>query len=270
MKEQNLTPMNLDGVSSILLNVYQKMIEDGTVEKIAREQVAKMIQQTISDAMSWNGPVKAAFKERVEPLLIQAIERSEFSSMTEKLEGVINQALNESAVRSYKDICEGVKSICAAPTFKYGQRLKLSEIFDAYKQSCKAAFSNVYFDKSELETDENGDYWVSVYCQIEVEKEKRYFGDGDYTITFSPECSSLGKSDEDELIKNTFSVKIRNYQSCGSNGKNRLLWFGALDALTLRRLPEFALFLQSAKDASCDIDIDMGSDEDEVIIKFEA
>lgn len=88
-----------------------------------------------------------------------------------------------------------MKSICAAPTFKYGQRLKLSEIFDAYKQSCKAAFSNVYFDKSELETDENGDYQVSVYCQIEVEKEKRYFGDGDYRITFSPECSSLDKVD---------------------------------------------------------------------------
>lgn len=269
MKEQDKTTMSLDGVSSILLNVYQKMLEDGTIEKIAREQVAKMIQQTLSDAMSWNGPVKAAFKERVEPLMIQAIERSELTSMTEKLEGVINQALNASAVGSYKEICEGLKSICATPTFRYGQRLKLTEIFDAYKQSCKEAFSNVCFDKNEIEEDEYGNYRVIVRCQIEVEKEKRYFGDGDYTITFSPECHHLSQYEEDELINNTFSVKVRNYQSCGSSRKNRLMWFGALDALTLRRLPEFALYLQAAKDAACDIDIDMGSDEDEVEIELE-
>ena len=85
MKEQNLTTMNLDGVSSVLLGVYQRMLEDGTIEKIAREQVSKMIQQTLSDAMSWNGPVKAAFKQRIEPLMIQAIEQSDFADMTVSL-----------------------------------------------------------------------------------------------------------------------------------------------------------------------------------------
>ena len=64
MNEQNLTPMNLDGVSSILLNVYQKMIEDGTIEKIARDQIAAMIQGTLKDAMQWNGPARAAFNFR--------------------------------------------------------------------------------------------------------------------------------------------------------------------------------------------------------------
>lgn len=267
MKEQNLTTMNLDGVSSVLLGVYQRMLEDGTIEKIAREQVSKMIQQTLSDAMSWNGPVKAAFKQRIEPLMIQAIEQSDFADMTVKLEGVINQALNASTVESYREICEGLKSICAAPAFKYGQKLKLSEIFDAYKQSCKHAFSDVYFDKDELEEDEDGHYQVCVCCRIEVNQEKRYFGDGDYTITFTPECGEL-KDDDDVLIKNTFSVKVHNYQGYGSGGKNRLLWFGALDALTIRKLPEFAVYLQAAKDASCDIDIDMSDDEDEVMIEL--
>ncbi len=270
MNEQNLTPMNLDGVSSILLNVYQKMIEDGTIEKIARDQIAAMIQGTLKDAMQWNGPARAAFKERIDPLLIQAIERSDLNSMTEKLTGVINQALQASAVGSYKEICDGLKSICAAPTFKHRQRLKLSEIFAAYKESCKEVFSNVYFDKDELEADEHGDYLVYVYCRIEVEREKRYFGDGDYTITFSPDCDKLGESEQDELINNTFSVKVHEYKGYGNDGKKRLMWFGSLDVLTLRRLPQFALYLQAAKDAACDIEIDIESDEDEVEIELES
>ena len=259
----------LDGVSKVLLNVYRQMLADGTVEKIARAQIAKMIEETLRDAMSWNGPVKAKFKERIDPLLIDAVERSDLNTMTEKLTGVINQALQASALGSYKGICDGIETICGAPRFKHGQRLKLSEMFAAYKKSCKNAFSNVYFDKDELEQDEHGNYTVTIYCNIEVVQEKRYFGDGDYTITFSPECEQLGKDEEDAIIDNTFCVKIHDYQSLGDSGKKRLLWFGTLDALTLRNLPDFAVYLQAAKDAGCNIEIDMQSDQDDVEIELE-
>lgn len=267
MNEHNLT--NLDGVSSVLLNVYQRMIEDGTVEKIARDQIAEMIKSTLHDAMSWNGPARMKFKERIEPLLVDAIERSDLMSMTEKLTGVINQALQASAVGSYHEIGNGIKALCGAPRFEHGQTLKLSEIFTAYKESCQSAFADVYFDKDKLEADEHGDYSVIVYCKIEVEKEKRYFGDGDYTITFSPECDELGDSEKDEIIDNSFSVKVHEYRGYGDNGKKRLMWFGALDALTLRKLPKFAVYLQAAKDAACNIDIDIGSKEDDIEIELE-
>ena len=70
MNENMNLPVAADGVSKILLNVYQTMLEDGTIEKIARDQVAEMVKSTLHDAMSWNGPVKAKFKERIEPLYI--------------------------------------------------------------------------------------------------------------------------------------------------------------------------------------------------------
>lgn len=269
MNEQNLTPMNLDGVSSILLNVYQKMIEDGTIEKIARDQIAKMIESTLHDAMSWNGPAKEQFKARIEPLLIQAIERSDLNSMTEKLTGVINQALNASTAGSYKEICNGIKSICGAPRFKYNQVLKLSDIFKAYCKSCESAFSNIYFDKDNLEQDEDGKYTVLVSCSMNVEQEKRYWGDGDLTVTFEPSCEDLDSSEADAIIDNSFCVKIHDYQSLGDKGKKRLLWFGTLDALTLRKLPEFALYLQAAKDSACLIDIDSGDNVEDIEIEFD-
>lgn len=259
----------LDGTQKILLNVYRGMLEDGTIEKIARDQIADMIKTTLRDAMSYNGPVKTRFKERIEPVMISAVERSDLNSMTEKLTAVINQALQASSVGSYKEICNGLQSFCEAPTFKHGQRLKLSEMFAAYKKSCEQAFSSIYFDKDSLEADEHGSYSVYVYCKMKVEREKRYFGDGDYTVTFWPECDQLGENEEDEIINNTFSVKIHEYQGYGSDGKKRLMWYGSLDALTLRNLPMFALYLQAAKDAYCSIDIDIESDEDDVEIEID-
>lgn len=258
-----------DGVSEILTSVYRKMLDDGTIEKIARNQIAEMIQSILRDAMGWNGSARAKFKERIEPLLIDAIERSDLLNMTEKLTGVINQALQASAVGSYKGICDGIKSLCGAPRFEYRQNLKLSEIFTAYKKSCERAFSDVYFDKDNLEEDENGNYSVTVCCRIEVTQEKRYFGDGDYTITFTPECEDLGESEEYEIINNSFSINIHDYQEgYGNSGQKRLMWFVALDTLTLRRLPEFALYLQAAKDAACNIGIDIDSGKDDVVIEL--
>ena len=254
----------IDGVSKILLNVYQTMLEDGTIEKIARDQVAEMVKSTLHDAMSWNGPVKAKFKERIEPLMIDAVDRSDLSRMTQKLTGIINDALQASSVGSYREICDGIRAICGAPAFKRCQTLKLSEIFEAYRKCCKEAFSSVYFDTDEMEPDEHGNYSTVVYCNIEVTQERRYFGDGDYTITFSPECSDLGESEEDEIINNTFVVKFHKYE-----GKYRLLWLGSLDCFTLNRLPAFALYLQAAKDARCEIEIDMSSDQDDVEIDIE-
>ena len=104
---------------------------------------------------------------------------------------------------------------------------------------------------------------------MKAEREKRYYGDGDYTITFWPECDQLDENEEDNIINNTFSVKVREYQGYGSDGKKRLMWFGSLDALTLRNLPMFALYLQAAKDAYCSIDIDAESDEDDVEIEID-
>ena len=262
-------PVATDGVSKILLNVYQQMIEDGTIEKIARDQIAKMIESTLHDAMSWNGPAKERFKEHIEPLLIQAIERSDLNSMTEKLTGVINQALNASAVGSYKTIVDGIRSICGAPRFKYNQVLKLSEIFKAYCKSCERAFSDVYFDKDNLEQDEYGKYHVLLSCSLNVEQEKRYWGDGDLTVTFEPSCEDLDSGEEDTIIENSFCVKIHDYQSLGDKGKKRLLWFGTLDALTLRKMPEFALYLQAAKDAACLIEIDTGDSVEDIDIDLE-
>ena len=117
---------------------------------------------------------------------------------------------------------------------------------------------------NQSEPDEHGNYSTVVYCNIEVTQERRYFGDGDYTITFSPECSDLGESEEDEIINNTFVVKFHKYE-----GKYRLLWLGSLDCFTLNRLPAFALYLQAAKDARCEIEIDMSSDQDDVEIDIE-
>lgn len=262
-------PVATDGVSKILLNVYQKMIEDGTVEKIAREQIADMIKSTLHDAMSWNGPAKAKFKERIEPLLIESIERSDLTNMTEKLTGVINQALQASTVGSYKQIADGIKSLCGAPRFRYNQALKLSDIFKAYCKSCESAFSDVYFDKDKLERDEDGKYTVLVSCSMNVVQEKRYWGDGDLTVTFEPSCEDLDSGEEDTIIENSFCVKIHDYQSLGDKGKKRLLWFGTLDALTLRKMPEFALYLQAAKDAACLIEIDTGDSVEDIDIELE-
>lgn len=269
MNETKQTPTTLDGVSSILLNVYQQMIDDGTVEKIAREQIAKMIQGTLSDAVQWNGPARQKFKERIEPLLIDAIERSELQNMTEKLTGVINQALQASAAGSYKEICDGIRALASAPRFERNQTLKLSEIYQAYIHSCEETFSDAYFDRSKLDRDEHGNYSVIVYCKMTVEKEKRYFGDGDYTLTFSPECEDLDEDEHDFIIDNTFCVKVHEYRHYGEQGVRRLMWVGSLDALSLRRLPEFALYLQAAKDAGCNIVIDTEDRDDDIEIELE-
>ncbi len=251
-------------MKEIIEKVLEEKMNDGTVEKIIGEKLDKMLSSTMDDMLGWNSPIKKALEEKLKPIMLNAVEKSNVSDYAVKVTALLNDLLKNTQLTSYKNSIKNLKGFLDIDV-TYGQKVKLSDIFEKYCEFIeKDAFTESDFESTEINRDDGvKNVWVECYMQAE-KKEEGYFTQ---TKKYSVELSNQ-KSDEPKsrFRKTAFNFEIRH---SSYDSKNHIGLGLDVSIDEIHHLPAFVLYLIKLSNNYADIEIDTEEASDEVSIEFE-
>ena len=244
---------NADPIRSIIIQQYDQMLSDGTIENMVKDAMNKQIENVIRDSFNaYKGKARELIGKKLEEIIIPALEQSDFNRMTTKLSTVINEALGQSNVGVYAGILDGLQNMAGVPKFKNFQKVKLSEIFKEYQRYI-GDYGHIYLDE-DCCSEEDGSshkFWV-VTCNMEVHWSRSQAGLVDWWDVVLTCQSDAGALSEDNLEKLRFTFRLREtYEK-----QKRIVIHDLVDLYDLEKLDRFSLYLMQIRNHFCDIEID--------------
>lgn len=252
-------------MKDLINRIFEEKMHDGTIENIVAGKIDDMIKEICTDQMRWGGAAKKAMEEKIAPLILQAVERSDVSDMVTKITMLINASLKGSEIEKYHDILEAVRGLYSAndhiKALQEKKVVKLSEIFNKYKEYLNDIYDRDDFDAEEI-TDDGEDVTAPIECTMQVAPGDDYFTwrKPGYVVELSTD-----KSDDDRRNK---SGDIRFKLNWNYNNSELHLYadLGSLSLSDLRHCPQFILFLATIEREWVPVEIDIEEDDDVVYI----
>lgn len=68
-------------MKDLINKVFEEKMQDGSIEKIVADKINEMVVRVCESQMGYNGAAKKAMEDRLSPLIMQAIERSDLSTL---------------------------------------------------------------------------------------------------------------------------------------------------------------------------------------------
>lgn len=246
-------------MKDLINKVFEEKMHDGTIEKIIADKLDEMVKEICEKQMRWGGAAKKAMEEKLDPIILQAVENSDLSSMVTKITMLINAGLRDSEVESYHDAIASVKELFGANdairALREKKTVKLSEIFEKYKEYLDYIYDKDDFDSDEIE-DDGESATATIECSIRVKTEDSYFSwrKPGYVVELSTDKSDDRKSGD-----------LRFKLNYNYDGTQLHLWgdFRSMHLGDLRRCPEFILYLAALEREGIPVEVDI-EDEDDV------
>ena len=236
-------------------------MNDGTIEKIVADKIDEMVKQICEKQMKWDGAARKAMEEKLAPLILQAVEHSDLSDMVTKITMLVNAGLRDSEVEQYKDALAGVRSLFGANdrirALREKKTVKLSEIFEKYKEYLNYIYDRDDFDSDEIEDDGESET-AMIECSLRVKPEGGFtWRKPGYEVELSTDKSDDRKSG-DLLFKLNY-----NY-----DGTQLHVWgnFRSMPIGDFRHCPEFILYLAALEREWIAVEVDIEDEDDEVAI----
>lgn len=250
-------------MKDLINKVFEEKMQDGSIEKIVAQKIDKMIEDICDKQLRWDGAARKAMEEKLSPIILQAVERSDLSNMVTKITMVINTSLKGSEIEQYHDILQSVRTIFGVndtvKALKEKGTVKLSEIFEKYKEYLQTVYDKDDFENYEMEDDGEG-VTAAIECSLQVDHENdrgfSWYKPG-YEVELHTEKSNEQKSGD---IR--FRLKW-NYDSTKLHLSGN---FQDMRLFDLRYAPEFILYLASIEREYVDVEIDVEQDDDVVYI----
>ena len=250
-------------MKDLINGVFEKKMQDGTIEKIVSEKIDNMIKAICDDQMKWGGAAKKAMEEKLSPIILQAVERSDLSDMVTKITMMINASLRGSELEQYHDILQSARIIFGLndtiKALKEKGKVTLSEIFEKYKE-----YLNYIYDKDDFEKDDIVDDGETVTASIDcslrvVPEDKGYFSwyKPGYEVELHTDKSDDGRSG-DIRFRLRWNYDATKLSMCGD--------FSSMTLSDLRSAPEFILYLAIIEREWLTVEIDVEQDDDVVYI----
>lgn len=221
---------NTETLDIKLAELINEQLNSDETAALVKKKISKGIDEALSNLFSWNGKAKTIIQEKLESVMVPAIEKYDFSKYLLKLDAVLTDIVNTTRLQDNVDILENFKSLMVEIK---DNKMSLEDIFRRY---CKMVSKEV--DTSELEviTDDDNPYYDNVNCSVEFE-------DGG-TAWFSDR--NLGKllfeCDEDESLN--FTLDLISSDSVTHNDNWRLCRVpGTTDIHSLAFSNEFKLLI---------------------------
>lgn len=228
-------------------DVIAQTMNDGTVDKIVKEQLTKGIESAIDDLFRW-GDLKDVIKKQVKSVMIPYLENYDYSEYIVKLDSVLVDVLKSTSLEN-KKLLENFKDLMTTEEMP-----KTIKVTDLYEKWMKYVAEEV--DTSDLEVcyDDGVSYEpVEVSFEVEYNAERDWSSFKHATITF--ECEK-----DKEL---NYQIGLSRWTS--SSKKHWDISFdNAKDISSLRHLNEFEIYLMKLKQNFVQIEIDKEYESDEV------
>lgn len=251
-------------MKDIINQVYEKKLMDGTIERIVSEHFDKMIADICHDQMSWNGEAKKAIEDRLKPIMLQAIERSDLSNLVTKITTVINAGIKGSSLEGFERLTSGVRNLFGSNQLieKYAKResIKVSEIFAEYCEFVSKAYSDYEFEAREVSYDEGEGAYVDCSMSVEDDTQNYFFRKNGYIVELTNEKSNDEKSTD---IKFRLSWNYDNTQLHVESD------FRSLSISDLKYMPPFILFLSWLEGKYIQIELDEREDSESAYVSLE-
>lgn len=234
--------------------ITDEILQDGTVDKIIREKITNGFEAAIESSFYY-GKLKDAVRKRTEEILVPFIEGYDMKEYIVKLDTVLSEIVNSTALIENKKILENFKNLMTEPDMK---TITVSEIFKQYK---------LYVAK-EMDTDgrdvqvDNGVYYDPMEVNFEViEEEDRSWSCFDSAIL------ELSVDEEEQQEKLNRTIRLDHYKN-GKEGWDMTSEFNP-QITSLRYLDDFDIFLLKLQRANVKLIVNKKSDWDSVISENE-
>lgn len=223
--------------------ITNEVLQDGTVDQIIREKVTDGIKGAISDSFGY-GKLRYAIKERVEQVLVPFIEKYDMSDYIVKLDTVLTEIVNQTALVDNKRLLQNFQYLMTEPQ---EEEVKLSDLFREYK---KHVAKNMETDGREISYDDSD----PEYEPMEVYFEAEQVPDRDWS-SFIYAQITFGVEEEDQQEELNRTINISRYKKERKEGfKLRIDTDPDLDSL--RGMSDFDLLLLRMQRADVRLIID--------------
>ncbi len=239
------------------MKAFEEMVQDIVQEKLNEEMIGKIIEEKLQSAISdacdslfkWSGEGKKLIENKLKDIMLPALEQSEFSEYTKKLEVALSEIIRNTALTDNKNILEAFSELMTEPECK---AIELSKIFEAYM---KHVAENVNTSGLEACCDDGEPYYEHVSVELEFEEDEKTW----FKSSFSHATVHLRCEHDEEL---TFDLTLSKWDG---NGKWKPLFGrGMLDFNSLAHMSDFEILILKLNRADVEIIIDTKYEEDEV------
>lgn len=251
-------------MKDLINKVFDEKMQDGTIEKIVSEKIDEMVRKICSDQMGYSGAAKKAMEEKLNPLILQAVERCDLGDMVTKITMLLNASLKDSEVEHYHNVIESAQNLFGAndsiKALREKRVVKLSEIFREYQNYLKHIYDRDEFDSSDIDYDDDGPY-ASVECAMTVAPENdTYWRKPGYEVELS-----TTKSDD----KKSGDIRFKLKWSYDNTQLHLYADFRSLSLADLRYCPPFIIYLAAIEREWISVEVDTEEEDDIVYIYFE-
>lgn len=236
-------------MENLIKEVFEKKMQDGSIEAIISKKIEELVSSSCDSLFRWDGLIKKQMEEKIKEMMSDVLESSDFSKYTIKLTTLINSVLPDTALESYKNIGENIKSVCGTKLPTYKEKVKLSEIFENYTKFIE----DETFVRSDFEDTSDIEEGVgNIECNMEYD---HYKGE----VTFKIE----GVENADDYKK---VVKLNRY-----DGKHYISRgnFESMELSSLRHADKFELYLMVLSNSYAKLDIDTEEAEETAEVEVE-
>lgn len=234
--------------------IIDEILQDGTVDKIIRENIIKSFELAIERSFSY-GKLSDAIGKKIDEVLVPFIENYDMGEYIIKLDTILSEIVNSTALAENKKILENFKNLMIEPEKK---TITVSELFKQYK---------LYVAK-EMDTDgrnvqiEDTVYYEPMEVSFEVKKEQeRSWNCFDRAVLEF----SVAEEEQQENLNRT--IRLNHYKN-GAEGWDIIAEINP-EITSLRYLDDFDILLIKLKRGMVKLIIDEESDWDNVISENE-
>lgn len=235
--------------------ITDEVLQDGTVEKIIKEKITKGFESAIESSFSF-GKLRDAIRKRTDEILVPFIESYDMDEYIVKLDTVLSEIVNSTALTENKKILENFKNLMIEPEKK---TITVSELFKQYK---------LYVAK-EMDTDgrdvqiEDTVYYEPMEVSFEFKKEQERSWS-----CFDGAVLELSVGEEEQQEKLNRTIRLDRLKG-KKEGWNIVSEFNPT-ITSLRCLDDFDIFLLKLQRANVKLIVDKKSDWGSVISENES
>jgi hypothetical protein len=230
--------------------ITDEILQDGTVDKIIRENIINGFKLAIERSFSY-GKLSDAIRKKTDEVLVPFIEKYDMNNYIVKLDTVLSEIVNSTALIENKKILKNFKNLMIEPEKK---TITVSELFEQYKR----------YVAKEMDTD-GRDVQIEdtvYYKPMEVSFEFKKGQDRSWSY-FDRAVLEFGVTEEEQQENLNRTIRLNHYKN-GAEGWDIITEINP-EITSLRYLDDFDVLLIRLSKGMVKLIINEESDWDNVI-----
>ncbi len=232
--------------------ITEELLTDGTVEDIFRKKAKKGFEDAIDDAFRW-GELKDAIKGRIKEILVPYIESYDMSGYIVKLDTVLTEIVNKTALQDNAKILDNFKKLMIEPEGKF---ISLEDIFGQYRKYVAKHMDTTGRDIGY----DDGPYYEPMEVTAEiVEEEDRPWSSLKHAVL------ELSVAEEEQQESLNFSIRLSRWEESWEEKGYAVNYEAAPSVKGMKYLDDFEIYILRLVRAGVRLLDDMRYAEDSVI-----